>query len=108
MSGWLGRNKTVDVRSRQKWREWLQEHHDSVSEIWLIFPKRHTGKTSLTYDDSVEEGLCFGWIDSLIKRVDDTRYARKFTPRKADSRWSAANRRRYADVQNAGCSQHRD
>ena len=56
----------------------------------------------LSYDDVVEEALCFGWIDSLIKRIDDSRYARKFTPRKADSKWSTANRRRYADLEARG------
>ena len=57
---------------------------------------------SLTYDDAVEEALCFGWIDSILRRLDDARYARKFTPRRADSRWSTANRRRYADLASRG------
>jgi uncharacterized protein YdeI (YjbR/CyaY-like superfamily) len=90
--------KTLDVRTRQEWRKWLREHHDSDSEIWLIFHKRHTGVRSLTYDDAIEEALCYGWIDSIIRRLDDARYARKFTPRNADSKWSTANRRRYADL----------
>ena len=91
--------KTLDLRSRQKWREWLRKHHDSISEIWLVFHKRHTGVTCLEYSEAVEEAICFGWIDSLVKRLDDDRYARKFTPRKADSRWSTINRRRYADME---------
>ena len=94
--------KTLEVRSRQEWRHWLSEHHDSTSEIWLLFKKRHTGATSLSYDDAVEEALCFGWVDSLVRRVDDDWYARKFTPRKADSRWSTLNRRRYADLESRG------
>lgn len=73
-----------------------------MREIWLVFHKRHTGRTSLRYDDAVEEALCFGWIDSIIKRLDAARYARKFTPRKATSRWSTANRRRYADLARRG------
>jgi uncharacterized protein YdeI (YjbR/CyaY-like superfamily) len=89
---------TVVVEDRQEWREWLEEHHDDVSEIWLVFYKRHTGINTLSYDDAVEEAICFGWIDSLIRRLDDDRYARKFTPRKADSKWSTINRRRYADL----------
>ena len=93
---------TVEVHSRREWREWLSDHHDSATEIWLVFHKRHTGATALSYDDAVEEALCFGWIDSLVRRLDDARYARKFTPRKADSKWSTANRRRYADLEARG------
>ena len=96
------RTETLEVRSRAEWRRWLREHHRSKSQIWLVFRKRHTGTTSLTYDDAVEEALCFGWIDSLVRRLDDDRYARKFTPRKEDSRWSSINRRRYADVEARG------
>jgi uncharacterized protein YdeI (YjbR/CyaY-like superfamily) len=88
--------ETLDVRSRREWRRWLKENHDSTSEIWLVFHKLHTGVPSLSYDDAVGEALCFGWIDSIVRRLDDARYARKFTPRKADSRWSTINRRRYA------------
>lgn len=67
-----------------------------------MFHKRHTGRPSVPYEDAIREALCFGWVDSLIKRLDDERYARKFTPRKADSRWSSANRKRYAELQAAG------
>ncbi len=94
--------ETVEVQDRPEWRKWLGEHFDSSSEIWLVFHKRHTGVESISYDDSVEEALCFGWIDSLVRRLDDDRYARKFTPRKADSKWSTANRRRYADLKSRG------
>ncbi len=89
---------TLDVRTRKQWRTWLHLHHGSETCVWLVFHKRHTDVTSLSYDDAVEEALCHGWIDSIVKRLDDDRYARKFTPRKADSRWSTANRRRYADL----------
>jgi uncharacterized protein YdeI (YjbR/CyaY-like superfamily) len=94
--------RTLDVRSRQDWRSWLQEHHDSESELWLVFPRRHTAEVSLSYDDAVEEAICFGWIDSLVRRLDDDRYARKFTPRKPDSKWSTINRRRHADLEARG------
>jgi uncharacterized protein YdeI (YjbR/CyaY-like superfamily) len=77
-------------------------HHQGGSEIWLVFHKRHTGRPSIAYDDAVDEALCFGWIDSLIRRLDDARFARKFTPRKADSRWSTANRYRYARLKADG------
>jgi uncharacterized protein YdeI (YjbR/CyaY-like superfamily) len=85
---------TIYIPEREGWRKWLEEHGDEVDEIWHIFYKKHTGKPSLSYDDAVEEALCFGWIDSLIKRVDDERYIQKFTPRKPRSTWSVANVRR--------------
>ena len=65
--------KTLDVRTRRQWRDWLREHHASEAEIWLVFPKRHTGETSLGYDDAVEEALCFGWIDSKGRALDEER-----------------------------------
>jgi uncharacterized protein YdeI (YjbR/CyaY-like superfamily) len=94
--------KTLVVRTLDQWREWLTEHHASVAEVWLIFHKRETGVASIEYKDARDEALCFGWVDSLIKRLDDQRYARKFTPRKTDSRWSAVNRRRYAELKASG------
>jgi uncharacterized protein YdeI (YjbR/CyaY-like superfamily) len=94
--------KTLDVPSLEAWRKWLAAHHDSESEIWLVFHKVHTGRPTIAYKDALDEALCFGWIDSLIKRLDDERYARKFTPRKADSRWSTVNRKRYAALQASG------
>jgi len=90
------------VRTLEKWRDWLTQHHSSVSEVWLIFYKRHTGLASIAYKDARDEALCFGWVDSLVKRLDDRRYAQKFTPRRADSRWSAVNRKRYAELKAAG------
>jgi len=90
--------RTLDVPTAAAWRKWLEKNHASVPEIWLVFHKLHTGKPSIDYNDAVDEALCFGWIDSLIRRLDDDRYARKFTPRKLDSRWSTANRKRYAQL----------
>lgn len=94
--------KTVEARTAAAWRAWLAKHHASEPEIWLIFHKRHTNRASIAYDDAVDEALCFGWIDSLVKRLDDARYARKFTPRRPGSRWSTANRKRYARLQAEG------
>jgi uncharacterized protein YdeI (YjbR/CyaY-like superfamily) len=93
---------TLDVRTRAAWHEWLEKHHRSATEIWLLFHKKQTGTPCLKYEDSVEEALCFGWIDSLVRRIDDDRFARKFTPRKPGSAWSPTNRRRYASLQNRG------
>jgi len=94
--------KTLDVRNAAAWRRWLATHHATASEIWLVFHKAHTGKASIPYEEAVNEALCFGWVDSLITRLDDDRYARKFTPRKANSAWSPSNRRRYAQLEAAG------
>ncbi len=94
--------KTLDARTLEQWRRWLADHHDSEPEVWVVFHKRHTGRASIAYEDAVDEALCFGWVDSLIKRLDDARYARKFTPRKPDSKWSTANRNRYAQLKASG------
>jgi uncharacterized protein YdeI (YjbR/CyaY-like superfamily) len=94
--------KLLEVRSRREWRAWLERHHDSEAEIWLVFHKRHTEAAPLRYEEAVEEALCFGWVDSLVKRLDDDRYARKLTPRKTDSRWSTSNRQRWADLKARG------
>jgi uncharacterized protein YdeI (YjbR/CyaY-like superfamily) len=80
--------------SRNEWRQWLKKNHSKYTGIWFIYYKDHTGKPSIPYEDSVEEALCFGWIDSIIKKIDDDRYARKFTIRKNDSKWSELNKRR--------------
>lgn len=94
--------KTFVAQTVDQWRKWLDKHHDSESEVWLVFYKQHTGVKSIAYADALDEALCFGWVDSLIKRLDESRYARKFTPRKADSRWSMINRKRYAALKAAG------
>ncbi len=93
----------VYVKTRQAWRDWLAKHHcNEQAGIWLVFYKKATGKPSLAYEEAVEEALCFGWIDSIIKKKDGARYVRKFTPRKADSAWSELNKRRVAKVVKEG------
>jgi uncharacterized protein YdeI (YjbR/CyaY-like superfamily) len=87
-------SKTLHVTNREDWRAWLKENHDKEQEAWLIFYKKHTGKPVIPYDDAVEEALCFGWIDSIIKRMDDEKFSRKFTPRKPGSKWSELNKKR--------------
>jgi uncharacterized protein YdeI (YjbR/CyaY-like superfamily) len=94
--------KTLLAQTPDAWRAWLSKNHASATEIWLVFNKQHTGQPSIAYADALDEALCFGWIDSLVKRIDDRRYARKFTPRTATSRWSAINRKRYAELRAAG------
>ena len=94
--------KTFSPKTVDQWRRWLADHHDSEAEVWLVFHKLHTGVASIDYKDALDEALCFGWVDSLVKRLDEQRYARKFTPRRADSRWSGINRRRYAALKASG------
>jgi uncharacterized protein YdeI (YjbR/CyaY-like superfamily) len=79
-----------------------EKHHRTSPGVWLVFYKHHSGAKSIPYEDAVREALCFGWIDSLIKRLDDKRYALKFTPRKPTSKWSALNRQRWAALKRAG------
>ena len=79
---------------RKAWRSWLKKHHRTESCVWLVYYKKQTGKQSIAYADSVEEAICFGWIDGLKRRLDDERYVYRFTPRKQGSRWSALNIRR--------------
>ena len=90
------------VKDRAAWRQWLEKYHDQVNEIWLIYFKQGSGQSGIGYEESVEEALCFGWVDSLIKKIDDHRYARKFTPRNEDSAWSEINKRRVKRVIEAG------
>ncbi|MCK5785279.1 MAG: YdeI/OmpD-associated family protein [Candidatus Sabulitectum sp.] len=94
--------KTLEAATAEQWRKWLEEHHDTASEIWLIFWKRHTGKQCIDYESSVEAAICFGWIDSIIKSIDKDSYARKFTPRIGKSNWSALNRERAIEMIRSG------
>jgi uncharacterized protein YdeI (YjbR/CyaY-like superfamily) len=93
---------TLHVTTRDAWRAWLEEHHGREREIWLVFEKQHTGRASVSYEEAVQEALCFGWIDGLVRRIDDDRYAQRFTPRKPKSNWSESNLRRYSKLLREG------
>src|SRR5271157_1139753 len=93
---------TLHVRTRREWRQWLAAHHASSPGVWLLRHKQHAGVKSMPYEDLVREALCFGWVDSLIKRLDENRYAIKVTPRQPTSKWSDANRKRWKELQSAG------
>jgi uncharacterized protein YdeI (YjbR/CyaY-like superfamily) len=95
-------SRTVYVKDRQEWRAWLQKNSSRYREVWLIYPKRHTGKSRVAYAHAVEEALCFGWIDSNVQKIDEDNYAQKFTPRKKGSKWSALNKRRVAELIKTG------
>lgn len=88
--------ETLLFTTRDEWRDWLTQHHDEYREIWLIYYKKTSGKTGISYEEAVEEALCFGWIDGAIKGIDKETYAGRFTPRRAKSPWSDSNRERVA------------
>ncbi|MDD1744073.1 MAG: YdeI/OmpD-associated family protein [Methanomassiliicoccales archaeon] len=86
--------KTLYLIDREDWRSWLAKNHDKEKEIWLIYYRKSSGKPRLSYNDAVEEALCYGWIDSIQKGIDSERFAQRFSPRKAKSVLSEANRER--------------
>jgi uncharacterized protein YdeI (YjbR/CyaY-like superfamily) len=88
--------------SAAAWRDWLREHHGAESELWVGFSKRHTAQPSMTWAESVDEALCFGWIDGVRQRIDDDRYRIRFTPRRPGGIWSVVNQRRIAELIEAG------
>lgn len=86
--------KTLHVTNRKDWRSWLRKHYKTAKEIWLVYYKKETGKPRIAYNDAVEEALCFGWIDSIVKSLDEKRSAQRFSPRKPKSKYSPANKER--------------
>jgi DNA-3-methyladenine glycosylase I len=82
---------TLAVKDRDGWRDWLSKNHDKETEIWLVFSRKGTGKQTVAYQDALDEALSFGWIDSSEKKLDDERYALRFTPRRPGSGWSERN-----------------
>ena len=83
--------KVTYFTSPSQFRRWLDRYHDKASELWVGFHKKHSGKPSITYNEALDEALCFGWIDGVRKSVNDTSYTIRFTPRKAKSIWSLVN-----------------
>ncbi len=83
-------------------RAWLEKHHASASELWVGFHKKSTGMPSITWPESVDEALCFGWIDGIRKTIDENRYVIRFTPRKPKSNWSTVNIKRVAELTKLG------
>lgn len=88
--------------TRAKWRAWLKKNHASAAEVWIGFYKKHTGKPSVSYDEAVEEAICFGWIDTTVRRIDDESYKQRFTPRRKKSVWSVPIRERFAKMVEKG------
>lgn len=88
--------------SRAQWRRWLEAHHGDSPGVWLVYAKKGTGVETVDYEESVLEALCFGWVDGLMKSVDEMFYKRRFTPRKPVSTWSPSNKRRVDALVKAG------
>ena len=101
----MGAQAVSDARffaSPGAFRAWLEAHHATATELWVGFHKKATGLPTLTWSESVDEALCFGWIDGVRKRLDEHRYVIRFTPRKPDSAWSAVNLAKMAGLLESG------
>ena len=83
--------KPVFFATAHEFRAWLEEHHDTATELWMGLYKKGSGRPSITWPEAVDEALCFGWVDSVRQRIDDESYMNRFTPRKPTSNWSAVN-----------------
>ena len=92
----------IEAQDRHAWRAWLEENHAITAGVWLVYYKKHTGKPGISYDEAVEEALCFGWIDSRPNTLDDERYMQFFSPRKAKSPWSKLNKQRIEKLMQQG------
>ncbi|MFH1393705.1 MAG: YdeI/OmpD-associated family protein [Candidatus Micrarchaeota archaeon] len=90
------------MKDREQWRSWLEKNHSSKKEIWLIYFKKHTKKKSVSYNEAVEEAICFGWIDGKVRTIDDERFMRRYSPRRARSIWAQSNIRRANKMINEG------
>ena len=82
---------TLEVKDPTSWRSWLRNNHQTEQGVWLVFRKKGSARKSIDYGDALDEALAYGWIDSTIRRIDDEKYVRKFTPRKPSSIWSKLN-----------------
>ncbi|HAF09801.1 MAG TPA: hypothetical protein DCK98_06945 [Chloroflexi bacterium] len=92
----------IHAKTAAEWRRWLRDNHDKARGVWLVAYKAGTGKARLGYEDSIPDALCYGWIDSLNKPLDDERTALLFTPRRAGSGWSRTNKVRIARLIKGG------
>lgn len=82
------------AKDRKEWREWLEKNHNKEKEVWFVFYKKASGKLSLPYNEAVEEALCFGWIDGVVRKRDQDSTVQRFTPRRIKSNWSELNKER--------------
>ena len=94
--------QSIYASDRKAWRAWLKRNHRTCERVWLVYYKKGSGKPSVSYNDAVEEALCFGWIDSTLRTLDKERYTQQFTPRRDVNNWSDLNRRRLRKLIDAG------
>jgi uncharacterized protein YdeI (YjbR/CyaY-like superfamily) len=94
--------ETLYVTNRRQWRSWLAKNHKSAKEIWLVYYKKNSGKPRIPYNDAVEEALCYGWIDSILKPIDEHKFAQRFSPRRKTSALSEMNKERIRRLIKAG------
>jgi len=92
----------MSFQSRDEWRAWLAENHETAREAWLVHPKKASGLTGLRYEEAVEEALCFGWIDGRLRALDGERFSLRYSPRRRGSIWSDSNKRRVARLTEEG------
>lgn len=90
------------AEDRAAWRSWLATNHDTAREVALVFYRKALGKPCISYEEAVREAICFGWIDGIKRKLDDQRYSYRFTPRRPESKWSESNKRRVAELTEAG------
>jgi len=94
--------ETLYVAGPREWRSWLQKNHDQKQEIWLVLPKKTSGRPRISYNDAVEQALCFGWIDSIQKTLDEENTVQRFTPRKIKGQYSQPNLERLRHLAQTG------
>ncbi|OQX77595.1 MAG: hypothetical protein B6D64_08075 [Bacteroidetes bacterium 4484_276] len=94
--------KELTFETREDFRHWLDDNHQSSQGVWVVYFKKHTKTQSISYNEAVEEALCFGWIDSKVRTIDELRYKQVFTPRNPKSMWSELNKQRIAKMMGAG------
>ena len=102
MSPEVQKEKVLYCKDRSEWRDWLSSNFSSADEVWFVFPTKDSDEIGVTYNDAVEEALCFGWIDSTAKRLDDTHQVRRFTPRRDNSPYSRPNIERLIRLDSKG------
>ena len=96
------RDEVIVFASPEDFRAWLKGHHHSADHMWVGYYRKDTGKRAMSYAETLEEALCFGWIDGITYRIDDEVYAVRWTPRRKDSNWSAPNIAKIAELKKAG------
>ncbi|MDY6911269.1 MAG: YdeI/OmpD-associated family protein [Chloroflexota bacterium] len=94
----LDESDLLYVTDRQAWRNWLKAHYNSQGEVWIVYYKKHTKKPRIPYNDAVEEALCFGWIDSTVRSIDNDSYAQRFSVRNPKTPYSQANKERLREL----------